>query len=277
MPSLRVDGEFNMAIIGEDLTEVAQVRQRIVHSVFANEVKKQGMNGHIIDCSHESDYRLDGNDLYIDNQKVHVLLNTTAKTVNDCVLHAFGNGTIFWPDSPYCFAYNNKLNFALLHQHKDSGVFSTDERLFIEKYVPKSWQLSQRQIECNGQYVPTSEYLRLEQSNLVLKDATGRQGDNVFVGRSLAVDDWRNACEMAISKGSWLIQEYCESMPFLGQSGEKGLAEFDLVWGIFALGNRYGGCQVRMKEKRQGNGVINAAKGAKEGIVFEVKNRLTDF
>jgi hypothetical protein len=66
------------------------------------------------------------------------------------------------------------------------------------------------------------------------------------------------------------VQEHVESRPYLYQLGEQGSAVHDVIWGLFCFGNLYGGAFLRMLPKGSGDGVINSARGATEGILLEV-------
>jgi hypothetical protein len=95
----------------------------------------------------------------------------------------------------------------------------------------------------------------------------------VIVGLRTAPEDWRVQVTQAFAEGRWLVQEYLESRPYLFQQGDRGVAIHDLVWGMFCFGATYGGGFVRMVPRdRNRTGVINSARGADEGIIFEVKD-----
>lgn len=272
---LGIDGHFNMALVGnEQLTDVAKQREKLVFSVFEEEVAKKGLTGKIVPVINElNQFNLEGDVLYAGEHRVHVAITTNSKSVCSELLHAFSNNNLIWPDNPLCFAYNNKLNFALLHEYKNSAHFSDAEREAIDKYIPLCWDLKNTNIDVDGQSVPMIEYLRSEKDNLVIKDATGKQGDDVFIGRTMTDEQWLAAIDSGLQQRSWLVQKFCESVPFMAQSGDCGLKDYDIILGTFTLGDGYGGTQSRMKEKGGSDGVINAAKGAKEGMIIEVSKR----
>lgn len=51
---------------------------------------------------------------------------------------------------------------------------------------------------------------------------------------------------------------------------EVGAGPHDVVWGTFCFGDRYGGGFLRMMPRGEGDGIINAARGATEGFLFEI-------
>src|SRR6185295_10243089 len=105
----------------------------------------------------------------------------------------------------------------------------------------------------------------------VLKKARSAEGTDVVVGRFASEDRWRAALDHAFADGSWIVQEYAEPRPYLYQDGESGCAIHSAVWGAFCFGNSYGGGWLRLAPRQTtGDGVINRARGAVEGILYEV-------
>ncbi len=117
---------------------------------------------------------------------------------------------------------------------------------------------------------PSKTFLKTQKDQLIIKDARGSQGENVFVGAKCSEEQWQHAIDMASKEGEWLIQEHCDSLPFTGQCDSYGLSNFDYIWGLFGFGDTYGGANIRMKQRIASDGVINLATGAMEAIVLEV-------
>ena len=69
----------------------------------------------------------------------------------------------------------------------------------------------------------------------------------------------------------WIIQQFNAPDPIaaVGENGE--VANYNPVWGIFAVGSHYCGAQIRANKTDQGDGIINSANGACEFVVFEDK------
>jgi uncharacterized circularly permuted ATP-grasp superfamily protein len=122
-----------------------------------------------------------------------------------------------------------------------------------------------------GREVDIEKLLLAERQRLVLKPAGSAHGAGVTVGRVASPDEWRRAAAEALAArgGPWVVQEHAESLPYLFQEGAEGCREHDLVWGVFVFGRKPGGCFLRMLPKG-GPGVVNAARGASEGVVLEV-------
>lgn len=184
---------------------------------------------------------------------------------------AFLRGQVYWPDNPFVSIIGDKRSLAIACQHKNSDMFSDDERRLIASFVPWSVTIApETMANFRGTHLPMEELLLLHQQELVIKIARGAQGNDVFVGKFQSEQDWCEIIDRALAEPVWLAQEYCESLPFYGQSGEEGYGIYDVIWGVFGFGRKYGGCWLRLNQKDSGDGVINSAKGAQETIVYEI-------
>jgi hypothetical protein len=67
-----------------------------------------------------------------------------------------------------------------------------------------------------------------------------------------------------------MVQEFVPSRPYLFQHGEDGYAPHEAVWGLFCIGDAYGGGFLRMAPQESRMGAINSSRGALEGIIYEV-------
>lgn len=182
---------------------------------------------------------------------------------------AFFRGRIYWPDNPFVSIIGDKRSLAIVNGHKHSDIFTDEERRLIEAFVPWGAMPGSKEVEL-GRTGLSLEVLLKRQHDLVIKAARGAQGNDVFVGRYQSAESWRDMAARALSEPMWLVQEYCDSLPFYGQAGEEGYSIHDVIWGVFGFGGEYGGCWLRLSRKGEGDGVINSAKGAQEAIVYEV-------
>ncbi len=114
------------------------------------------------------------------------------------------------------------------------------------------------------------DFMLSYREKLVLKPAEGAGGKDVHVGYHTSKNRWEELLLKALHGKSWVVQERVESLPFLLQRGESGFAVHDVVWGLFVFGSRYGGITLRVLSRENSNGVINAKKGARSSVVFEV-------
>jgi hypothetical protein len=65
-----------------------------------------------------------------------------------------------------------------------------------------------------------------------------------------------------------VVQDYLAPRPQVFQAGEEGWAWHDLVWGLYAFGDRYAGVLMRLLPRGE-SAVINISRGARIGVVLE--------
>lgn len=165
----------------------------------------------------------------------------------------------------------DKRNLALLSAHAAaSDLFDADERQLIAELVPWSRVVAAGEESFAGRRAPLADLLLAARRRLVLKPARLSQGRDVHVGCYTEPEVWRRTVARALEEGDWIAQEYVEPMPRPYQTGEEGYGPHDVVWGLFVFGERYGGGFLRVQERGGHGGVINSARGAADGILFEV-------
>jgi glutathione synthase/RimK-type ligase-like ATP-grasp enzyme len=121
--------------------------------------------------------------------------------------------------------------------------------------------------------VDLAELLAGRREGFVLKPAVGARGEGVHVGKFTPPARWAEALAEALAAGDWIAQEYVEPLSVEYQIGAEGCTPHEVIWGIFVLGETLGGGFLRMMPRGAGDGVINSARGATEGPIFEVRER----
>lgn len=179
-------------------------------------------------------------------------------------------GKLVMPDAPHQILVGNKLSLALLHEPEVQSTLTPDEVEFIRACVPWSTKLATRTVVArDGTPMPMIEMLVRDRHALIIKKAISLQGRHVVVGRYCDEAQWRSAIEHALAEGDWLAQEYCQPDTFVSWCPIGQETEFELVWGVFEMGRRYGGAFVRGLPVQSARGVINSVSGAREFTVFE--------
>jgi len=177
---------------------------------------------------------------------------------------------LFLPDNPLSVVLGDKRALALLHRRKDDAGFSVEQRAAIEAFIPWAAPVVPGPVRFEGHTQDLGRLLLQERGRFVVKTARGARGDNVFIGRYIEAPRWAGIVQQALGEAGWLAQAFCASLPFHGQHGERGCGVFDLLWGFFGFGPRYGGCRMSLLDREAGTGVVNCAQGAQEAIVYEV-------
>lgn len=219
-----------------------------------------------------------GGDLVLDHRgltqrgkRIHVVLEIVNGEIPETVFRAQVEGVAHVYNGPMCRVLSDKLNLALLSQYQDSDLFSAEERNAIAAHVPWTRRIAAELTDWNGERVNLPDLLLRERERLVVKPGYSQGGHGVCVGRYTPQPLWEEAVVRALAEKTWVVQEFLECSPYLFQGPGDGCSLHDVVWGLFACGDTYGGGFLRMVPHGQA-GVINAAQGATEGILFEVND-----
>jgi hypothetical protein len=231
-----------------------------------------GLTGHLSLASYPNDFEVKrGMELYLGGKRIHTVLEYSHLPTPQEVYLCFKAETILLFNGPVSRLLGDKRNLALLSEHAESDLFDREERALIAASIPWTRVARPGKTTWRGEERPLDELLVEHQEEMVLKLAAGTQGIGVVVGSRVSPQVWSAAIRTALDAGgTWLAQEAAVSRPYLCQIGEVGACEHDVVWGTFAFGTRYGGGFLRMVPRGTGDGIINAARGATEGVLLEL-------
>ena len=246
----------------------AQVRRVYRHALDASGM---GLTGEVVICRYADLSARQNQIWYLDRRPIHalVLMNSDAPPP-EAVFRSFKAGRLSLYNGPINMLLNEKRVLALLSEHADSTVFTAEEREVLRRYLPWTRAVGPGAATWRGATAPLPELLLAHRESLVLKPSRGSQGEGVTCGHLTPPDTWARLVAEAVAQGGWLAQERVSSRSYVYQCGDQGYGIHDVVWGTFCFGESYGGGFLRMMPRGTGNGVINAARGAAEGILFEV-------
>ncbi len=197
--------------------------------------------------------------LYAGGERIHAVVEAHDGGTAAPAARCFKAGSLNLYNAAVRTVLTDKRNLALLSELAGSGLFTAAEKELIERHVPWTRRLT----------AETFESALARRDGMVIKRARVGQGRGVHAGRFTPEEDWRRLASEALEQGDWVLQERVESLPILGQSGERGTAPHEAVWGLFAFGDRYAGGFLSLRPHGE-SGVINVHQGASEGIILEV-------
>jgi len=201
---------------------------------------------------------------------IQALVQMSDEPLPRAAFRCFKAGRLSLYSGPVSVLLNDKRILALLSERVESDLFTADERDVLERHLPWTRAVARGRASYRGVAGEVPDLLIEHRENFVVKPSFGFQGRGVTFGGSTPPDQWARLVTDAVAQGGWLAQEKVESRPYVYQSGEQGYGMFDVAWGTFCFGDRYGGGFLRMLPRGQGDGVINSARGATEGVLFEV-------
>lgn len=217
---------------------------------------------------------LRGQQVLADGERVHAIVEYSGVPTPAPVFRSFKARKVTVYNGPMARILTSKLALALLSETQDNPeVWGAEERRFLRDHVP--WTRRVRDVETafRGQRLPLEELLRLHREDLVLKLADSARGEGVRIGATMPQEAWNRLLDEALhGPRAWIVQERVESRPYLYRKNSETACPHDVIWGPYCFGDTYGGTYLRMLPKGQGDGIVNATRGAVEGMVFEVRS-----
>ncbi len=212
--------------------------------------------------------------LWAGDSRIHAAIELHEEGTAAQALRCFRAGSLKLFNAPIRAVLTDKRNLALL---SEGGDFLTPaERELVARHVPWTQRLLPASATRRGQEVWLPELALKLREELVIKKARAGRGSAVYLGAATPEALWRERVERALAEGDWIVQEQVEPLPYVHQIGERGSAPHDVVWGLFALGDRYGGGFLSLAPSeartRIEGGVVNIMRGATVGVIFEVLN-----
>lgn len=217
---------------------------------------------------------LKNNKLHLGNEPIHGVIAFNVEENEQIpadVFRAFIMDQVYFPDNLASEICGDKRNLGLLRELAEQNMFSAIDNQLILKHIPWSSEIKPKSVSYAKETVSMIKFLHAYKEKLVIKAARGYQGKDVFVGKFSSDEEWEEAIKIALTEADFIVQEYNESINFIGPNQQQEWTEHKLIWGAFGFGIHYGGVWVRLSEVANDVGVINSAKGAVEAIVYEIK------
>ncbi len=263
-------GTFNTMLVmaGEGLS-FGMHAAPLLNVLYSGMLREMGLEGKLLVSSYSHPFVERQGALYANGgEKVQALVEYTYERTPHAVYRCFKAGMLSLYNGPLSGLLADKRNLALLSEHQDSDAFDPAERAILQKHLPWSRRLVRGKTSYQGEQVDLSALITEKQERFVIKLGVGARGESVLVGRFASAEEWKHKIQKVIDEGRWVAQEYVESRPYLYQNADSQQLH-DVVWGTFCFGASYGGGFLRMIPSGKA-GIINSARGATEGLFFEV-------
>ncbi|WP_298427769.1 hypothetical protein [uncultured Kordia sp.] len=212
---------------------------------------------------------LEGKNLHFNSVRIHGLLDMDIKEIPSIVTRAFLLGTTYFPDNLATNMHSDKRNLALLRLLAEAGKFTATDNRLLKNCMPWTVELQSKEVNYKEEKIAITELIK-EKDKFVIKPFRGFQGKEVFVGKFLTQTQWEAIVKKNVNSGKFILQEFCDSKQYLAPNKNNEWTPHKIIWGTFGFGTKYAGTFVRMSEVTSNRGVINAATGAIETIVYEV-------
>ena len=263
------EGSFNVAIViypnpptiiaefdaGEYTREL---RAALVEAGYAP-------RGRVMLCSHE-ELTASGKGVTMAGAPVHAVIEQHDGTGDVApVFRAFKARRVNLFSGPIKAILSDKRNMALVSEHADSADFTAAERALIERHFAWTRRVLPSQTTFRGRPLRLPDDLPAGRDDFVLKKGWSNSGGGVVVGRFTTPDEWGQAIARAVREGDWVVQERLEPVPYCFHNARAGAVPHEVVWGLFAFGEHFGGVHLTMQPTGHGSGVVNPNQGAEVG------------
>ena len=228
-----------------------------------------GLDGQVFLCGYDDlASRADG--MFLGEHRVHAILGQQDGAMELRGFRAFKGGTVNLFTGPLTNILSHKCNLALVSEHARSDELTREERDLVERHLPWTRVVTDAPAHYDGRRLRVPELLSRYRERFVLKKGRSASGMHVFIGREHTPAEWDARVAGALAEGDWIAQERVESRPYDFLAGDGQVARHDVVWGLYAFGELYGGTLLRLQPSGRG-GVVNHARGAQATLLLEVE------
>ncbi len=230
-----------------------------------------GISGKIFFCEIEELER-QRDAVFLGRQPVQVIIDgqdTFLESLSALTTSAWLDGIIDLYPSPLSWAYRDKRNLALLSENLESSLFTPAEKALIAGHIPWTRDVIPGKTTYRGECVDLEKLLLDRQEDFVLKPTQMHRGKYVSVGKRVAREAWKELVQVAMKNPCFIVQECLVSDLQVHQQGTTGFKPCEIIWGLFAFGQRFGGNYLRLGPPNS-DGITNFSHAADEAIFLEV-------
>jgi hypothetical protein len=266
-------GRFDVAVAINPDDDNSALAVEASNDLFQEVLRDSGTGcaGAIVKCTYQEGLAARDGELFHRDRRISAVIEATDSQTPADVYRCFKARRVGLYNGPLAKMLGDKRSLALLSQHADSDLLTAEERGLVHRHLPWSREVVDGRTTYRGEQVDLLDFALAHRESLVLKAAQGRQGIDVYLGSRTSPEQWRRRLDEAAGMRTMLLQEYVTSRPYLFQCGDRGWARHQAVWGTFSFGGRYGGGFLRLLPLDLGPEIINSARGATEGLIFEVE------
>ncbi len=178
---------------------------------------------------------------------------------------AYKDGNVFMANSFRTKIPHKKASLAVLGNDKFAGLFTNKQLELINKHLPWTRLISDRQTRYDGQTVELLKFIREERSRFILKPNDDYGGSGIVIGWECNESEWDAAIENALNE-PFVVQERVPvekvNFPAYGENEatmEKLLIDFD----PFLFRGKCEGGLVRLSAQT----LVNVAAGGGEAAL----------
>ncbi|MEP6731531.1 MAG: hypothetical protein ABJE10_12865, partial [bacterium] len=178
--------------------------------LFQDYFERQGIDCHIIDPGEVSyaNGALSGPYGKIDLIYKRVLLHELVERggLDHPILRAFREGAVCMVNPPSCKILHKKASLAVLHDERNSFLFSNEEQEAIDLSIPWTRVVEERHTTHEGNDVDLLPFIAGNKDQLVLKPNDEYGGKGIILGWEVDDSAWQNAVKTALAE-PYIVQQ----------------------------------------------------------------------
>lgn len=277
------EGECNIAILfppsGLPAPALAEQACRLFTGQLMELLQPEGARGEVMMTTYGAVKRAEGHRLTTQGKRLHAVVEYEARDrllmagpefIQDAQA-ASSARTLSLFNGPAQDVLDDKRNLALLSEQVASSALSAEEQVLVRTHVPWSRRVERAHVEREGERCFLPELLSSRREELVLKAGRDFGGASVLIGASTPAPAWDEAVRKALDEGGWVVQERVRSAPFHYSGPDGAVLPHSVIWGLFVLGETYGGHSLRVCPVGKGTGVVNVSQGAMFAALIELE------
>ncbi|WP_254614425.1 hypothetical protein [Myxococcus sp. CA056] len=277
------EGECNIAILfppsGLPGPALAEQACRLFTSQLMEILRPEGARGEVFMTTYGAVKSAEGHRLTTQGKRLHAVVEYEARDrllmagpeFIENARAATSARSISLFNGPAQDVLDDKRNLALLSERVTSSALSAEEQALVRTHVPWSRRVERAHVERGGERVFLPELLSSRREELVLKAGRDFGGASVLLGASTPAPAWDEAARKALDEGGWVVQERVRSAPFHYLGPDGGVLPHSVIWGLFVLGETYGGHSLRLCPMGKGTGVVNVSQGAMFAALIDLE------
>jgi len=222
--------EQNPVIAIVDLKDLPTIKE---FELFKDYFEANGYNSII--CSPD-ELEFDGKHLVykgvsIDIVYKRLLVNEYIPIINQypALLDAYRAGAVCMVNNFRSKLVHKKAIFAVLTNEKYAHLFSEPELEAIKAHIPWTRTFRDENTEYQGQAINLVNFTEQNSDKLVLKPNDDYGGHGIYIGWNSNEIEWKEAIEVALKNGDYLVQERVQTSKELFPMLDDAGAKFDFV------------------------------------------------
>jgi hypothetical protein len=218
---------------------------------------------------HPDELEYDGRSLHYTDTEVdvfykRVLIHELFEHAHEShpILRAYEDGNLFMANSFRSKIPHKKASFGVLGNERFEGLFTSQEKEIIDRHLPWTRRVSDRQTRYKGQSVELLEFIRRERSRFILKPNDDYGGAGITVGWESTESEWDDAIAAALAT-PFVVQERVavNKEPFPTYDGGRAfMADLLIDLDPFIFRGKVEGALVRLSPQT----LVNVAAGGGE-------------